>query len=267
MADVTGGGGQVIPDPLARWPGESRAAHQALLDYAAMGGRRSLRTLLAEYVRRSSDERLTEKPPTAKWGTLSTWSMRHDWSERVAAYDECLAVAERAAREALLAEKRAAWVARHMEADEVLALLADQARGSMADFLRIERVMFHPRQPVPEPTEDDPKAVRWVEDPEPQERVFIGVDLEQARNRGVLHLVKKYTDDTDGMKLELYNAQAAQKLIGQHHKLFTDRHEHSGPNGAPIEVTDARSRLLDRLARRATDADEEGDPDISGGSG
>lgn len=44
----------------------------------------------------------------------------------------------------------------------------------------------------------------------------------------------------------------------------TERQELSGPNGAPIEVSDARSRLADRLARRAGQIDAEsgtgGDP-------
>lgn len=185
-----------------------------------MGGRRSLRDLLAEYVRRSSDERLTDRPPTTKWGTLSTWSLRYDWQIRVAAYDAALIAEDQAARDVALAERRAAWVERQMEADEVLALLSDQARGDMADFLRIERVTFHPRHPVPDPTDDDPKRVRWVEDPEPEERLIVSTDVEQARDRGVLHLVKKYTDGRDGIKLELYSAHDARVKLGEHYGLF-----------------------------------------------
>src|SRR5262245_30913736 len=256
VARVFAGGGGVSADPLARRPTDTPKSWQALCDYAAMGPERSLEKY----------RQITGKSP-AFLRQLERWSVAHDWQDRVATYDETLALEERAAREAALAERRAAWIARHMGEEEVLALLADQARGSMADFLRIERVQFHPRYAIPAPTEEDPEAVRWVTDPIPQERLVVELDMEQARDRGVLHLVKKYTDDSDGLKLELYNAQAAQKLIGQHHRLFVERQEISGPDGAPIEVDNARLRLLDLLARRAADADEAGDQEPPLGSG
>lgn len=85
-----------------------------------------------------------------------------------------------------------------MAADEVLARLADQARASFEDFLRYDEA------------EDQ-----------------LAIDLAKAGGRGKLHLVKKLAVDKDGgMSLELYSAQAALKLLGQHHKLFTQNHEH-----------------------------------------
>jgi phage terminase small subunit len=96
-----------------------------------------------------------------------------------------------------------------MPADEVLARLTSQARGSMADLLNDAG----------------------------------DIDLEQARERGVLHLVKARGVTKEGERIELYDAQAALALLGKHHKLFTDKVEHTGADGQPLfkvyEKTDA----------------------------
>lgn len=88
-----------------------------------------------------------------------------------------------------------------MTADEVLARLAEQARGSMEDFL-----------------DDDGK-----------------IDLKRARERGKLHLLKSRSVTKEGERIELYSAFDAQTLIGKHHGLFVDRQE-IGPPGtfAPV---------------------------------
>lgn len=91
-----------------------------------------------------------------------------------------------------------------MGAEEVLARLADQARGTMADFMRLRK---------------DGKAV---------------LDLKRAEAAGKLHLVKELTTGKDGTKVRLYDAQAALVKIGTHHGLFKEQHEFSGPGGAPI---------------------------------
>lgn len=88
---------------------------------------------------------------------------------------------------------------RAMPADEVLARIAEQARGTMDDFL-----------------DDDGK-----------------IDLARARERGKLHLVKARAETKDGERIELYSAQSALELLARHHKLLTDRIEHSGK----IDVT------------------------------
>lgn len=76
-------------DPLRRVRGESRAANRALYDYALMGeGQRSLRGLLARYVKQASDESQTEAPPTTRWPTICTWSSRNTWVARCARFDE-----------------------------------------------------------------------------------------------------------------------------------------------------------------------------------
>lgn len=89
-----------------------------------------------------------------------------------------------------------------MSADEVLVRLTDQARGSMADFLDVAG----------------------------------DIDLRLARERGMLHLVKSRSVTKEGERIELYDAQAALALLGRHHKLFVDRTEHTGADGAPLAI-------------------------------
>lgn len=89
---------------------------------------------------------------------------------------------------------RQALAERAMPAEEVLARLADQARGTMDDFLN--------------DTGD--------------------IDLKQARERGKLHLLKARSVTKEGERIELYSAQSALELLAKHHKLLTERIEHSG---------------------------------------
>jgi len=94
-----------------------------------------------------------------------------------------------------------------MSADEVLTRLADQARGSIAPFLRRRG-----------------------------DGELAGFDLADDKP---LHLVRKatitrrtYKDTTEEtVTIELHDAQTALGLLGKHHKLFTDNVEHSGTVG------------------------------------
>lgn len=99
-----------------------------------------------------------------------------------------------------------------MSADEVLGLLADQARGSLEDVLD-------------------------------EEGRF---DYAKARDAGKLHLIHQYEVSVEvtgeerppieKTKLKLYDAQAALALLARHHKLLTDKTEHSTPDGSPLVV-------------------------------
>lgn len=75
-----------------------------------------------------------------------------------------------------------------MSTDEILLRLADQARGSMADFI--------------EATIDGG---------------FI-LDLDKAEDAGKLHLIKSIAETKHGVRIELYNAQAALEILLQHAK-------------------------------------------------
>ena len=74
--------------PLAgeRVSGESDLAVIACNTYLRMGVRRSLRKLDARYRAQKADENEPD-PPTDKWSTLTTWSVRFDWVDRAAEYD------------------------------------------------------------------------------------------------------------------------------------------------------------------------------------
>lgn len=101
-----------------------------------------------------------------------------------------------------------------MSANEVLARLAEHARGDMDDYL----------------TEDG------------------GIDLPKARKARKTRLLKKITsrrvvrtkedeeieDTTTG--IELYDAQAALVQLGRHHKLFTDKQESENTGLVQIRV-------------------------------
>lgn len=83
-----------------------------------------------------------------------------------------------------------------MGANEVLARLADHARGTMEDFLTVNL--------------DGDR-----------------LDLAKAENLGKLHLIKKFTrtvgEKTEHIAVELYDAQAALVQLGRYHQLFTDK--------------------------------------------
>ena len=86
---------------------------------------------------------------------------------------------------------------RAMTADEVLIRLAEQARGSMDDFVSF-------REGVKLPL----------------------LDLEKAHKAGKFGLVKKLKYNAEGtVEFELYDAQAALVQLGKVHKLFTDRQD------------------------------------------
>jgi phage terminase small subunit len=89
---------------------------------------------------------------------------------------------------------------RAMPADEVLARLAEQARGTMLDFL-------------------DESG---------------DIDLKQARERGQLHLIKARSVTKDGERIELYSAQSALELLAKHHALLTEKIELSGETAVKV---------------------------------
>ncbi len=88
-----------------------------------------------------------------------------------------------------------------MSSDEVLARLAEQARGTHSEYMT--------------PTGPDMGAI--VED-----------------NKS--HLIKKFRKDSSGITVEFYDAQAALVHLGRHHKLFTDKTEITGKDGNNITI-------------------------------
>ena len=80
-----------------------------------------------------------------------------------------------------------------MSADEVLARLAGMAQSSIEDYIDIL----------------------------PGGRMIL-TNFEQAKNAGVLHLIKKLKITKEGPEIELYDAQAALVHIGKAHGLFKE---------------------------------------------
>jgi hypothetical protein len=98
-----------------------------------------------------------------------------------------------------------------LSSNEVLTLLTKQAKSSLADVLT-----------------DDGQF-----------------DLKDAKQRGVDGLLKKLKvkrtfnpktgESETAYEYEMYDAQAAAVHLGKVHKLFTERFEHTGKDGGPIE--------------------------------
>lgn len=114
-----------------------------------------------------------------------------------------------------------------MGANEVLARLAEHARGSLDDFLDKDGEL----------------------------------NLVAARESGKMHLVREWKRTTttttsdksqtvaQHTEIKLHDPQAALVQLGRYHKLFVDRQESS----VKVEITDAKAKLLSRFA--ASDAD------------
>ena len=81
-----------------RREGESKKAYQAFCDYRDMGTSRSLRSLHEQY-RKQSLNNAQAKPPTIREASIFQWSSKHDWQNRVSAWDNHLTSANTQSRE------------------------------------------------------------------------------------------------------------------------------------------------------------------------
>lgn len=127
-------------------------------------------------------------------------------------------------------------------ADEILLRLASHSRSSMEDFIHGEVI-----------------------------------DLQQARERGKLHLVKKFkvTTITDGEKferhiqeIELYDAQAATVQLAKLLGLYIDRMKvtiDDVTNRSNAELVDELQRILDSAAAGTRASDSGGTPAAGAG--
>lgn len=146
----------------------------------------------------------------------------------------------------------AGFALRAMAADEVLARIADIARGSMGDFVRVdEEEVTLTWSLLSVPQKDDGEIdiegtmidVAMHGNVKPTDRVLhtatikravARLDLMQVAERGKMHLIKKYTLDEKGKTtIELYPALEALNTLAKHHGLLVDRVQHSGK----IDVT------------------------------
>lgn len=129
----------------------------------------------------------------------------------------------------------------HMSADEVLARLSAQARGSLADVLAL-------------PSMDAPEGV---------ERASWSLDLVKAQQNGAIHLIKRLRRNRYGFEIELYSAFDALVKMGEYHGLFKQvvqvQVELSKLSHAQLysiaDGADPVAVLLGRLSRQAQDAE------------
>lgn len=108
----------------------------------------------------------------------------------------------------------------HASAEEVLAVLSSQMRGSMDDFIEIDEVTGDP-----------------------------AIDLQKAKKQGKLGLLKEFETlkksyiNSDGdetiterVKIKLHDPQSAAVHLGKYHKLFTDKTELTGKDGESLQT-------------------------------
>lgn len=115
-----------------------------------------------------------------------------------------------------------------MGPEEILQRLAEQARGNMADFIRVT------------------------------EGGGFAIDLTEAEESGKLRLVKKVAYDVKGRPaLELYDAQSALLALAKRYHLFPDRQELTGAEGGPIRVGISYEEALTVLRQGVTDGEDE----------
>jgi hypothetical protein len=115
-----------------------------------------------------------------------------------------------------------------MSANEVLGRLSQIARGEVADFLD-------------EDGKFDLKTARKLKKAGllkklKSKRTFKQVDSiteGDEESRETLETALVYEE----VEFQLYSAHEALRDLGKYHKLFNDRHEVSGLNGGPIQVT------------------------------
>ena len=142
--------------------------------------------------RKASADRLTDKQRAFVEHYLVTWNAseaarRAGYSKKTA-NEQGSRMLAKVSIQALIQQRIGQL---KMTADEVMLRLADQARGSLEDFL------------------DDSGVV----------------DLIKARAAGKMHLLKSYSLTDKGVRIEHHDSQAALVQLGRILNLFTDRVE------------------------------------------
>ena len=99
---------------------------------------------------------------------------------------------------------------RTMSANEVLVELGLMARSDIGDFLEFKDGIKEPY-----------------------------LNLAKAKEAGLLKLIKKLKYNAQGrLEVEMYDKQAALALVGKHHGLFVDKHEHEHTGAIPVTMVE-----------------------------
>lgn len=122
----------------------------------------------------------------------------------------------------------------HLSSDEVLARLSEMAVADMDDFIT----------PI---------------------KGGARLDIRKAKERGKLHLVKKFSKGKNGTSIELHDAQAALVQLGRYHGLFVDKLAPTDPSGkkeyAGLTDDERAARIAAILERARARRDGSTDPD------
>lgn len=206
--------------PLNRAANETIKANTALMDYWLMGAGRSLANLCQIYAEPMPDS----EPPTVHIATLKVWSSRHHWQARIARQIENDNTAILEQRRQVQEKITAQYLQRHMSEAEALALLADQARGNMADFSGVQ---------AQSDLAENPKSalVKSITQHYTQTTREVG-DSSQVEIK-------------TRIALGLYDAQRALELILKHHGAFAADNKHQNLN---IDMSDLTDEQLKRIA-------------------
>lgn len=175
---------------------------------------------------------LTDKQRLFVLEYLACWNGTE--AARRAGYSEDSArqiATENLSKPSIRAEIERQMTERAMPANEVLARLAEHARGSLGEFIG---------------TDEKGKPDRF-----------------SLASDKPLHLVKKVSVTDKGWSFEMYDAQAALVHIGKHHGLFVDKSEITGKDGGPIETTNSK---LEQAARELTEWRKQMTEQLSGQS-
>jgi hypothetical protein len=111
-----------------------------------------------------------------------------------------------------------------MSADEVLSRMADIARGDMSDLMALSTSGFTFELLI-----DDGNGKKI---PNPKTKL-----IKKIKQRVTTFLGKSESDEDREIietELELYSAHDALRDLGKFHKLFVDRQEITGKDGAPL---------------------------------
>lgn len=184
-----------------------------------MGAGRSLAKLHQSYI-----ETALNKPPSVHLRTLAGWSTRYHWRARIARQienDNTIILEQRRQAQEQITEQ---YRKRHMNEAEALALLADQARGNMADFADVR---------AQSDLAENPKAalVKNITQHYNQTDRGIGED--------------KQTELRARIALGLYDAQRALEMILKHHGSFAADNKRQNLN---IDMSNLTDDQLNRIA-------------------
>ena len=125
----------------------------------------------------------------------------------------------------------------HMSSAEILALLSDQARGSHRPFVQIN---------------DEGFVYFDFSSPEAVEHLHLVKKIKTKRSRRINGKSQDAeTWEDEWVEVELHDPQRALELLGKHNKLFIERSEITGKDGAPLlfDIEEWKKQRAERLKR------------------